>query len=286
MKQYTSCHQAVTACMESQTFSIAHLHKEEKTMEMHVHECYELYYSISGGREFLIGNQLYTISPGDLFIINQYETHRITDIDVNTHERIVINFHPCFVRELSDTSTDLSECFSCHPDGYQHRIRLDKDTQKRFLYLVNKITSAEGFGSSIVERATVMELLVMLNILSANNSSDNAIPGGRFDRQVADILAYINKNISQQITIEKLAEYFFMSPSYLCRIFKNATGTTINRYITARRITIAKALLDSGVSVTLAYERSGFSDYSNFYKAFQKSVGMSPKKYAIMGNRM
>ncbi len=284
MKQYTSCHQAVTACMESKSFSIAHLYKEEKTMEMHVHECYELYYSISGGKEFLIGGQFYAISPGDLFIINQYETHRITDIDANAHERIVINFHPDFVRELSDSATDLSECFSCHPDGYQHRIRLDKDSQKRFLYLVNKITSADGFGSSIVERATVMELLVMLNILSANNSPDNTVSGNRFDHQVADILAYINKNIAQQVTIEKLAEHFFMSPSYLCRIFKKATGTTINRYITARRITIAKALLDNGVSVTEVYERSGFSDYSNFYKAFQKSVGMSPKKYAIMGN--
>ena len=71
-----------------------------------------------------------------------------------------------------------------------------------------------------------------------------------------------------------------MSESYICRIFKSATGTTINKYINARRISIAKALLSDGANVTEAYEKSGFSDYSNFFKAFTKAVGISPKKYA------
>ena len=95
-----------------------------------------------------------------------------------------------------------------------------------------------------------------------------------------DILAYINQNISQPITIEQLAEHFYLSESYICRIFKSATSTTINKYITARRISIAKSLLNEGASVNEAYERSGFTDYSNFFKAFTKAVGVSPKKYA------
>jgi AraC-like DNA-binding protein len=31
-----------------------------------------------------------------------------------------------------------------------------------------------------------------------------------------------------------------------------------------------------------AFERSGFTDYSNFFKAFTKAVGVSPKKYASL----
>ena len=95
-----------------------------------------------------------------------------------------------------------------------------------------------------------------------------------------DILAYINQNIASPISIEQLAGEFFLSESYICRIFKSATGTTINKYINARRISIAKALLSDGANVTEAYEKSGFSDYSNFFKAFTKAVGISPKKYA------
>ena len=95
-----------------------------------------------------------------------------------------------------------------------------------------------------------------------------------------DILSYINSNIAQPLSTTLLAEEFFLSESYICRIFKAATGTTINKYITARRISIAKSLLNSGASVSDAYEKSGFTDYSNFFKAFTKAVGVSPKKYA------
>ena len=78
----------------------------------------------------------------------------------------------------------------------------------------------------------------------------------------------------------QLAEAFYLSESYICRIFKAATGTTINKYITARRISIAKSLLNNGASVAEAFDKSGFTDYSNFFKAFTKAVGVSPKKYA------
>ena len=93
-------------------------------------------------------------------------------------------------------------------------------------------------------------------------------------------MTYINQNIGNQLTIEELSKYFYLSPSYLCRIFKSATGMTINKYITAKKITLSKALLSEGCSVSEACEKSGFNDYSNFLKAFTKAVGVSPKKYA------
>ncbi len=100
------------------------------------------------------------------------------------------------------------------------------------------------------------------------------------NHHVDDILSYINQNISSPLTLSELSKEFFLSESYICRIFKSATGTTINKYITARRISIAKSLLSDGVSVMTAYEKSGFTDYSAFFKAFTKAVGISPKKYA------
>ena len=72
MEEIYSCRQAMENCMTTSTFSIAHLYKEEKAMDMHIHDCYEIYYSISGGKQFLIDNKFYGIEPGDLFIINQY----------------------------------------------------------------------------------------------------------------------------------------------------------------------------------------------------------------------
>ncbi len=293
MDELYSCHQAIENCLSSRTFSIAHLYKEEKAMDMHIHDCYELYYSISGGKQFLIDNKFYTITPGDLFIINQYESHKLTQIDTGIHERIVVNVHPNFVKALSTVGTDLDYCFTNRSPRFQHKISLNKEQQQRFLYYINKITSANGYAHDIVEQAAFMELLVLINTISQELSkaagigqtkittnTDGNGSSYKYNHQVDDILAYINQNISQPITIEQLATHFYLSESYICRIFKSATGTTINKYITARRISIAKALLNEGMSVSDAYERSGFSDYSNFFKSFTKAVGVSPKKYA------
>ena len=285
MEELTSCKVAVENCLRDRTFSIAHLYKEEKAMDMHIHDCYELYYSISGGKQFLIDNCFYSIVPGDLFIINQYESHKLTQIDDMVHERIVLSIHPDYAKKLSTPETDLDYCFTNRDGTFQHKISLNKEQQKRFLYYVNKITSAEGFAHDIIEQAAFMELLVMINSLAVSTQQDKEqLPEGlssyKYNHQVDDILAYINRNISGDITIEQIAGEFFLSESYICRIFKAATGTTIGKYITARRISIAKALLNEGVSVSEAFERSGFTDYSNFFKAFTKAVGVSPKKYA------
>jgi len=284
MTVFSSCQQAIHSCLEHQSFSVAHLYKEHKTMDMHIHDCSELYYSISGGKQFLIDNKLYAVAPGDLFIINQFESHKLTAVNNETHERIVLNFYPSYVKALSSQETDLDVCFSRHPANFQHKISLTKEAQKRFLYQIDKITSTEGYGCDIVRQAAVLELLVMLNRLSSSNASDQQEVKYQVDHQVGEILAYINQNLSQQITMQALAERFYISQSYLCRIFKKATGTTVGKYITARRITIARALLSEGCSVTETYERSGFTDYSSFYKSFSRVVGVSPKKYAILGH--
>lgn len=280
MEELSSCKTAIENCQRTKTFSIAHLYKEEKAMDMHIHDCYELYYSIYGGKQFLIDNRFYSIAPGDLFIINQYESHKLTQIDSCVHERIVLSVHPDFMKQISTEETDLNYCFTNRDDRFQHKVSLNKEQQARFLYYINKITSAKGFAHDIIERTAFMELMVLINSLSSDNAAHTAAGSYKYNHQVDDILAYINQNIAQPITVEQLAGQFFLSESYICRIFKSATGTTINKYITARRISIAKAQLNEGRSVAEAFERSGFSDYSNFFKAFTKAVGVSPKKYA------
>ena len=280
MEELSSCKTAIEHCLSTKTFAIAHLYKEEKAMDMHIHDCYELYYSISGGRQFLIDNRFYAIAPGDLFIINQYESHKLTQIDNHVHERIVLSIHPDYVKHLSTPDTNLDYCFSNRGDGFQHKVSLDKSAQSRVLYYVSKMIYARGYAHDNVEPAPLNELMVLINTLSNANAAQAAPVEYKYSRQVEDILAYINQNISLGITVEQLAAHFFLSESYICRIFKQATGTTINKYVTARRISIAKAHLNEGDSVGDAFEKSGFGDYSSFFKAFTKAVGVSPKKYA------
>lgn len=285
MEKYTSCKQAIDYCITNKYFAVAYLCNEEKTMNIHIHDCYEMYFSITGGKQFLIDNKFYDIAPGDLFIINQFESHYLSKIDQMIHERIVVSIHPDFIKMLSTKTTDLSTCFTKRTKGCSHRLHLTSEQQQRFYYYINKITSIDSYGSDIIEKACFMELLVMINSIYMDNLNlDSSVNDYKYNQQVEQIIQYINQNICEPITIEFLAKHFYLSDSYICRIFKSATGTTINKYITARRISIAKSLLSSGMSVSDVYSQSGFNDYSNFLKSFTKAVGVSPKKYALYSN--
>lgn len=281
MKEYTSCQESVDSCITNKYFAIAHLYNEEKTMNMHIHDCYEIYYSISGGRQFLIDNKVYAINPGDVFFINHYESHYLSQVDQGIHERIVISIHPDFIKTVSTPETDLNFCFSYRESGFSHRLSLDREQQQRFIYYIHKITSTSGFGMDVLERTAFTELLVFLNkAFYAKSRSHIEDISYQYSQQVDEILDYINQNIDKPISIEHLSKLFFLSESYICRIFKSTTGTTINKYLTARRISIAKSLLAQGMSVNEVCENCGYQDYSNFLKAFTKAVGISPKKYA------
>jgi AraC-like DNA-binding protein len=258
-------------------------------MNVHIHDCYEIYYSISGGKQFLIDNKTYKIEPGDLFFINQYESHYLSQIEQKEHERIILSIHPEFLRSLSTEKTELDYCFLHREPGFSHRISLDKNQQQRFLYYIHKITGLSGYGEDVLERLAFTELMVFFNkefYARTQKEEEDRNFTCQYDRQVKDILDYINANINEPITIQQLAEQFFLSKSFICRIFKQSTGTTVNKYLTARRISIAKSLLSEGASVNEVYEQCGFLDYSTFLKSFTKSVGLSPKKYALYNNRI
>ena len=282
MKEFSSCKLAIQSCLETKSFAVAHLYNDDKPMDMHIHDCYEIYYSISGGKQFLIDNRFYDIQPGDIFFINQYESHYLSQLDRAVHERFVLEIHPDFLTSLSSEQTDLNLCFHFRSDELSHKLHLTEEEQNRFRYFVHKLAGLSGYGSDLEDRAVFTELMVFLNRIfyqrTESRREEEEVPS--YHTQVDEILSFINQNISSPLSIEELSGHFFLSSSYLCRIFKAATGTTINKYITAKRITVAKSLLSSGYSVTETCERCGFNDYSNFLKAFTKAVGISPKKYA------
>ena len=118
MKGCISCKEAMRQCMDTHTFAFAHLYNDEKAMDMHIHDCYEIYYSISGGKQFLIDNYFYDISNGDIFLINQFESHYLTQIDQQKHERIILSIDPEYLKQISTENDQFKSLFSVSRNGY------------------------------------------------------------------------------------------------------------------------------------------------------------------------
>ena len=202
MKELNSCKEAMAKSIENKYFAVAHLYKDEKAMEMHIHDCYEVYFSISGGKQFLIDNQVYDIAPGDLFLINQYDSHYLTQIDKELHERIVIMIDPEYMRSISTEETDLDACFQGRSDNFSHKLSLTQEQQGRFLYFINKLVTSNGYGHDLLERATFTELFVMINkIVADRENNTEAEKPATYNEQVDSILSYLNNNLQYPVSI-------------------------------------------------------------------------------------
>ena len=92
------------------------------------------------------------------------------------------------------------------------------------------------------------------------------------------IKRFIDENYHKKITVSRIADEFFFSRQYLCKIFKENTGFSVYKYISYKRIVLAKELYSKGMSLSEASRCAGFNDYSAFYRAYTKIMGETPQK--------
>ena len=82
------------------------------------------------------------------------------------------------------------------------------------------------------------------------------------------------------ISLEMLAQMFYVSPYYLCREFKKSTNSTIVRYINVTRIMNAqRKFMETSKNITDISRETGFSNLTHFNRVFKSVTGMSPSKY-------
>lgn len=93
------------------------------------------------------------------------------------------------------------------------------------------------------------------------------------------LLAYIEQNIKEDLSLVDLAEVVHYSPRQIYYMIKEATGMPVMSYIRYRRLIKAAAEIAQGrklIDVAVDY---GFETQAGFYKAFLLQIGCSPKEY-------
>ncbi|NEW05775.1 response regulator [Paenibacillus sp. SYP-B3998] len=107
--------------------------------------------------------------------------------------------------------------------------------------------------------------------------------GGNQKSLFEEAQAYINNHISEELSLEEVAEKMGLAPTYFSYIFKKMTNETFVQYRMKKRIEMAKRLLEIphykvvDVGVTIGYQ-----NYPYFTKIFKKMTGCSPTEYRSM----
>ncbi len=99
-------------------------------------------------------------------------------------------------------------------------------------------------------------------------------------RDVTEIRAYIEEHYQESMTLETIAQRFYISKNYLARLFRKQCGMTINGYIQQVRVTQAKRLLRfTEKTMEEIAEECGFNDKNYFSRVFRKLESCSAGEY-------
>lgn len=238
---------------------------------MHTHESYELYYFVGGNGIYRVEGTPYPLEEGDILIMRPAEAHYIDITDNKPYTRLSVNFKANLFSYI-DPDGKLLAPFNGRKIGTFNRYRAENFKSDAYSVFIKNIMT----DSPDRRVQTITNLLPLLNEMSLAFGS---VTETEINKSLdSKIISYINRHISEDITLDAICEKFYISKTHLCRIFKKATASTVGEYITVKRLVNARQLILSGTPPTKAYLQCGFRDYSVFYRAYKKKYGISPSK--------
>ena len=212
---------------------------------LHTHATAELFYMVAGGGVFHIEGSSYRLQPGDILLMRSAEAHYIEQDPTLPYERICLNFDPA----IRTAGTPDAVCRT---------------------YLDNILNAPDD---RLKAMANLILLLRQVGMMFDRDSSHPEEP----DTLEYRIVRYINENLQKELSLQELCDYFFISRAQLCRRFKKVTGTSVGKFVAAKRLLKAQHLICQGKKPTDVFAECGYQDYSTFYRAYLQHFGHSPR---------
>lgn len=242
--------------------------------QLHTHSHIEILIFIKGDADYIVEGNIYPLKPFDILITKSNEMHQIKHRSNALYERVVISLPDSFFEEYG--CGIYKNFFTYHPIGTNNCIRINEPDRQYLLSFFSRIEryieDSETIDCNAVVHCAAVEIIHFLNFAHKNTSADYTQ-----NHSVNKILSYINKEISEDLNLDSIAKYMYMSKYHLCRIFKQHTGLTINNYIANKRILLAREYYMQGVSLSEACIMAGFPSYCSFYKTYHNLTGKAPK---------
>ncbi len=248
---------------------------------LHAHPHHlEISLVLSGGGLLYFGGRSYVMKKGDLSIKNAGVVHAEHTDPRDPIRQICITFSGvdemdgCPGHLLAENASPILPC-----EG-------DMDLMSAmFRYLALHWREEESAAVCRELTLAALDLICMrISRTPADRRPSKADP--RIMQTVSAVTAWINEHYPEKITLNGLAERFFVSPYYLEKKFKESTGFSINQYVIDRRMGEAQRLLifdQAGIKeIALAV---GYENLQYFYATFRKYTGVTPLDFRMRFRR-
>ncbi|CAH0537799.1 HTH-type transcriptional activator RhaS [Vibrio marisflavi CECT 7928] len=242
-------------------------------MDCHDHDYTQVVIGLNGQAEFEVQGSGNKIGPGQGCVVSHGLDHAFGSLSQYS-DILVVNLakpsenEPENLKKFNDISSS---------DVY---FSLDLRVSRLICSLVEELRiSPDDLYLSRACCDTVIALLL-------RHSKTKPIPAreSRFDMDAID--SYIERHLSQKITVTQLAGSVYLGESQFFYLFKEKFGVTPHQYVLSKRMEKAKYLIEnSGLSLGQISELTGFSGQSTFSHSFAKLIGLSPSQYRKTRNK-
>lgn len=268
--------------MHNQTFEVfRYKDAYPKEVSLHHHDFYEVYFFLSGNVQYNIESRSYLLTPGDVLLISPMELHQpMFGQDQREYERIVLWIDKQFLEGFSLPGQSFTVCFDTENPHHTNLLRPEGVARQFLMFMLEQLISENSTEDPYWEVSAMTylaQVLILLNRLALKHRKEESVTGQ--DSTVYSVLGYINEHYSESLTLDDLANQFFISKYHLAREFQRLVGTSVHRYIVQKRLVMAKQMLSAGKPSSEVYQSCGFGDYSNFYRAFKSEYQISPKEF-------
>lgn len=264
-----------------------------KPVEMHSHDYYEFYIFLEGDIDMQIENvatPYIKLVPGDIVVfppgIRHHaikrpddDTKNISDQGSMPYRRFVFWLSDKYLKELLSISPDYAYLIEEAQQGkFIHHLEnaLSGQVQSKAITVLEEISTVH-YGHDAFLRIYSSELLLTLTRYIYESEHKISVPENT--DMMGQLITYIDEHLTDNLSLNILAEKLFVSKSYIVHEFKNRLGLSVHQYIVKKRLAGCRDSMLSGTPISEAYITYGFNDYSNFYKAFKKEYGYSPREY-------
>ncbi len=257
----------------------------------HSHEFVELVYVADGRGDHRYLDHSDQISDGDIFIIAPDSEHAyVSSSDAPLQVYNVLFDAHFFTEELTVLAklTPFTDMFYVEP-FLRARVPahaplklspLERLKVHGWLASMTQELHVRSLGYRIVIKLLLVELFVYLSRRYVGQNRSSSLASLPNEKLLPAIVAFIDQNAAQQLTLPQLCQLSGMSISTFTAKFKQFTGRTFVEYRNAKRVSLACQLLtETDEKIATIAAETGFSDLSFFNKVFRDVVGKSPGQY-------
>ena len=228
------------------------------------HDYDEIVLFLDGDAQFISKNIKLKLSQGSIAVIPKENFHQFYMTEYDCYTRCVIDF-----RETDELRPLIRE-------GMSEVAVIDHPSKTiRFIYerLMNLIVSDMPDSEKRLALRSALPMILLEQKMFGGKSIKKLIGSSTITQKA---LKYIDENYADELTLADIADKLNVSVSSLSHKFSNDLNISVYRYITEKRLSVARQHIEKGATLAEASEKSGFKDYSAFFRIFKNYYGEAP----------